>query len=108
MRIGFSPTESWSEYTRKSAPRVGFTRGLLGSAGAKEIEREIALYAPESHGPKIGTDPQDWAWSSWSFYAKGEQGLIRIDELTPKARVVQKPPAPRFHDQSRATRPPAG
>jgi putative transposase len=23
--------------------------------------------------------PQDWAWSSWSFYAKGEQGLLPID-----------------------------
>jgi len=40
---------------------------------------------------KLVQHPQDWPWSSWSFYAKGEQGLIRIDELTPKARVVQKP-----------------
>jgi REP element-mobilizing transposase RayT len=35
--------------------------------------------------------PQDWPWSSWSFYAKGEQGLIRIDQRTPRARAVQKP-----------------
>jgi hypothetical protein len=40
---------------------------------------------------KLVQHPQDWPWSSWSFYAKGEQGLIRIDELTPRARVVQKP-----------------
>ena len=23
--------------------------------------------------------PQDWPWSSWSFYAKGEPGLVRMD-----------------------------
>jgi len=23
--------------------------------------------------------PGDWAWSSWSFYRKGEPGLVRID-----------------------------
>ena len=40
---------------------------------------------------KLVQHPQDWPWSSWSFYAKGEQGLIRIDELTPRARVAQKP-----------------
>jgi putative transposase len=33
---------------------------------------------------KLVQHPQDWPWSSWSFYAKGEQGLIRIDELTLK------------------------
>jgi putative transposase len=25
--------------------------------------------------------PRDWPWSSWSHYAKGEDGLIRIDSL---------------------------
>ena len=23
--------------------------------------------------------PKDWPWSRWSFYAKGEPGLVRID-----------------------------
>jgi len=23
--------------------------------------------------------PKDWPWSSWSFYEKGEVGLIRVD-----------------------------
>jgi putative transposase len=35
---------------------------------------------------KLVQHSQDWPWSSWSFYAKGEQGLIRIDEPTPKAK----------------------
>jgi putative transposase len=25
--------------------------------------------------------PKDWPWSSWSFYEKNEQGLIRIDPV---------------------------
>ncbi len=35
--------------------------------------------------------PQDWPWSSWSFYEKGEPGLIRIDELKPSSRESQNP-----------------
>jgi hypothetical protein len=23
--------------------------------------------------------PKNWRWSSWSFYGKGEPGLVRID-----------------------------
>jgi hypothetical protein len=25
--------------------------------------------------------PQDWPWSNFSFYAREEQGLIRIDPI---------------------------
>jgi REP element-mobilizing transposase RayT len=28
---------------------------------------------------KLVIHPKDWPWSSWSFYWKGEPGLIRID-----------------------------
>lgn len=30
---------------------------------------------------ELVTHPRDWAWSSFSFYAKGEAGLIRIDRI---------------------------
>jgi putative transposase len=30
---------------------------------------------------KLVVHPKDWPWSSWSHYAKGELGLIRIDAL---------------------------
>jgi putative transposase len=30
---------------------------------------------------KLVEHPKDWPWSSWSFHAKGEAGLIRIDAL---------------------------
>ncbi len=26
-------------------------------------------------------DPHDWPWSSYSFYEKGEEGMIRIDPV---------------------------
>jgi len=25
--------------------------------------------------------PKDWRWSSWSHYAKGEAGMLKIDNL---------------------------
>ena len=56
---------------------------------------------------KLVEHPQDWPWSSWSFYAKGEQGLIRINEPTQSsAKAAPLNPkgaafALRFHDQSR-------
>jgi putative transposase len=28
---------------------------------------------------KLVLDPKDWPWSSWSFYERGERGLIAID-----------------------------
>jgi putative transposase len=30
---------------------------------------------------KLVSHPKDWPWSSWSHYAKGEKGLIRIDNV---------------------------
>jgi len=35
---------------------------------------------------KLVSHPKDWPWSSWSFYEKGEVGLIRIDVLKPRPR----------------------
>jgi hypothetical protein len=35
---------------------------------------------------KLALHPKDWPWSSWSFYEKGEVGLIRIDVLKPRPR----------------------
>jgi hypothetical protein len=28
---------------------------------------------------KLVKHPKDWPWNSWSFYGKGEAGLVRID-----------------------------
>jgi len=30
---------------------------------------------------KLVSHPKDWPWSSWSFYAKGDAGLVQIDPV---------------------------
>jgi len=43
---------------------------------ANPVNRELVLHARE------------WPWSSWSYYTKGEKGLIRIDSLEEKEQGV--------------------
>ena len=31
--------------------------------------------------------PKDWPWSSWSHYAKGEEGIIRIDSMEKRGAI---------------------
>ena len=40
---------------------------------------------------KLVRHPKEWPWSSWSFYEKGENGLIRIDVIKPTAEESQNP-----------------
>jgi len=35
---------------------------------------------------KLVLHPREWAWSSWSHYARGEEGLIRIDAVEERKR----------------------
>lgn len=48
--------------------------------------------------------PKEWPWSSWSYYEKGEQGLIRIDTLLEEEGKSPKPNAKRQKSQN----PPSG
>ncbi len=52
---------------------------------------------------RLVVHPKDWAWSSWSHYAKREHGLIRIDKLE-EARI-QKAPAKSRAKQSQKPHP---
>ena len=59
---------------------------------------------------KLVCHPKDWPWSSWSFYEKGEGGLIAIDDLAgagdPKRKSAPLKPkgaAPRFEEVSAAS-----
>jgi putative transposase len=46
---------------------------------------------------KLVKHPKDWPWSSWSFYGRGEAGLICIDvknekqQATPRPRLTTRP-----------------
>jgi hypothetical protein len=64
---------------------------------------------------KLVTHPKDWPWSSFSFYAKKEIGMVRIDSVHGWGREIKvKNPAlektsrtghPNFQFKARATRP---
>jgi putative transposase len=44
----------------------------------KKMEKLLYMHAnPVIRG--LVKHPEDWPWSSWSFYEKGETGLIRVD-----------------------------
>ena len=30
---------------------------------------------------KLVEHPKDWPWSSWTYYAQGEEGLVEIDPV---------------------------
>jgi putative transposase len=47
---------------------------------AKRNEKlDYMHYNPQNR--KLVNHPQQWPWSSWSYYAKGEQGLVKIDPV---------------------------
>jgi putative transposase len=37
---------------------------------------------------KLVTHPQGWPWSSWSYYAKGQSGLVMIDSPNPQRKTT--------------------
>jgi hypothetical protein len=45
---------------------------------------------------KLVMHPKDWPWSSWAYYARGEQGVVMIEPTgeergEKKAHPLQKP-----------------
>ena len=47
------------------------------TTGKKREKLEYMHWNPVTRG--LVDHPKEWPWSSWSFYAKGEAGLIGID-----------------------------
>ncbi len=45
----------------------------------KKIEKLEYMHMNPVKNKLVG-HPKDWPWSSWSYYAKGVEGLVRIDE----------------------------
>jgi putative transposase len=46
---------------------------------AKKIREKLEYMHRNPVTRKLVEHPKDWPWSSWSFYAKGEAGLVPID-----------------------------
>lgn len=49
---------------------------------AKKIREKLEYMHANPVTRKLVEHPQDWPWSSWSFYARGETGLVPIDPVT--------------------------
>ena len=47
---------------------------------AKKIREKLEYMHANPVVRKLVLHPEDWPWSSFCFYAKGETGLIRIDQ----------------------------
>jgi len=52
---------------------------------AQKIREKLDYIHTNPVQRRLVKHPQDWPWSSWSFYASGEQGVVRI-EPTGEAR----------------------
>ncbi len=67
----------------KSAPKRFWQRRFydfnVWSYGKKKEKLNYMHANPVTR--KLVKHPKDWPWSSWSFYEKGEEGLIRIDPV---------------------------
>jgi putative transposase len=45
---------------------------------AKKVKEKLEYMHANPVMRKLATHPRDWPWSSWLYYAKGEEGLVRI------------------------------
>ena len=51
---------------------------------AKKVKEKLEYMHANPVVRGLVEHPRDWAWSSWSYYVKGEEGLLRIDILGEK------------------------
>jgi putative transposase len=48
---------------------------------AKKVKEKLEYMHANPVKRKLVTHPKEWPWSSWSYYAEGEKGLLQIDIL---------------------------
>jgi putative transposase len=58
---------------------------------AKKVKEKLEYIHGNPVKRKLVTHPKDWPWSSWSHYAKGEEGLLRIDIHREKSGSAASP-----------------
>ena len=58
----------------------------------KKVREKLEYMHANPVKRKLVSHPKDWPWSSWSYYEKGQRGLIAIDSVEePQARQLQPP-----------------
>ena len=60
---------------------------------AKKLREKLEYMHANPVQRKLVQHPKDWPWSSWSYYAKGEEGLTRIDAIGEKPNRKKNPQA---------------
>jgi len=81
--------ESWKKHSAGKANRLLKRRGAFWAAGYfdtymrdTEHERKSIRYIENNPTKaKLVLDPKEWPWSSFSFYANDEPGLMGIDPV---------------------------
>jgi REP-associated tyrosine transposase len=53
---------------------------------AKKLREKLEYMHANPVKRKLVAHPKDWPWSSWSYYAKGQSGLIAIDSANPQSK----------------------
>ena len=48
---------------------------------AKKVREKLECMHANPVTRKLVSHPKEWPWSSWSYYAKGEAGLVTIDPV---------------------------
>jgi len=57
---------------------------------AKKVREKLEYMHRNPVKRKLVSRPKDWPWSSWSYYEKGDRGLIAIDSVDDQAAWKQK------------------
>jgi putative transposase len=58
---------------------------------AKKVKEKLEYMHANPVMRKLASHPKDWPWSSWTNYAKGGEGLLRIDMLEEKKESKGSP-----------------
>ena len=59
---------------------------------AKKVREKLQYMHANPMKRRLVTHPKDWPWSSWSYYEKGQRGLIAIDSVEePQVKQLQPP-----------------
>lgn len=58
--------------------------------GEKKLKQKLEYIHRNPVDRKLVNHPKHWPWSSWSFYERGEKGLIEIDVAGTTKRAREK------------------
>jgi len=57
---------------------------------AKKLREKLQYMHLNPVKRKLVSHPQDWPWSSWSHYEKGQHGMIHVDSSDPRRTMMER------------------